>query len=380
MIEKRIYSLDVLRGFSLFGIIIMNIVAFSRDTIHLNPYSAFQEGSNFVLYALNVLFVHNSFYPIFAFLFGYGLSIMYANSQKRKQNFFPIVYRRLLAMLIFGILHGVLLFSGDILQSYALVGLIGVLFLWLDKRMMLIGAAIFFGLYVFIYIIPALIVGLIDPSLDYLGNNIEVANQVTRNFNSRDLPTIIEQTSSIFFEYFFVSDFFSYLFRVTSLLPLILLGMYAHRANIFEWIIKERTIARRIAFITMIIGLGIKSLPFIFYARYSIETASIYIGGVILAASYIIIIVLLCEQSTFRTLVTPISNLGKLSFSAYIGQSLMMFLIIYGFQWYGKLDLWETYLIALTIYIFELIVASIYLKQFKQGPLEWLWRKITYLK
>ncbi len=378
--KERIYSLDVLRGFSLFGIILMNIIGFTHDTFHMNPYVMFQYGWNRVLYSLEVLFVQNSFYPIFAFLFGYGLAMMHDSAKKRNKNFVPIVYRRLIAMIIFGVIHGMLIFSGDILQSYAIVTLVGALFLFVDRLYSLIAALFLWLMYAALYWVPTLAFALQHPDQDYMSSNPNAAAYSMNVFNSRDLSQIIELTQDNFFTYFFVSDVNSFLFRATSLLPLILLGMFAKRVNLFQLIVSNRRLSILLAGIFFILGLAIKSLPLMYYGRYSLDAVGIYTGGIILAAGYITTIVLLSENDSFKRWTLPISKVGKISFTTYITQSLLMFAMIYGFQLYGKMNLIETYAIAILIYLVNILFASLYLKRFKQGPLEYIWRKITYLE
>lgn len=126
--QQRIFELDALRGFSLLGIVLMNILTFSM------PYEEsflpdLVKGIDESLLRGVTLFVISSFYPIFTFLFGYGLAIMYKHSLKRSMKYYPFIYRRLIFLLILGALHGFLLFSGDILFSYAFTGMIAVLFI-----------------------------------------------------------------------------------------------------------------------------------------------------------------------------------------------------------------------------------------------------------
>lgn len=378
--KQRIYSLDALRGFSLFGIVIMNIVGFSHDTFHLNEYFMFNDFFNRGLLSLNVIFVHNSFYPIFALLFGYGLAMMKESADRRGARFIPLIYRRLGAMFIFGMLHGMLLFSGDILNSYAIVGMIGVWFLMIDRFFSLLGAAALWLYYLFIYLLPVFIKGIENPRYDYMGHNIPAAAKMAEQANSHDLGTIIHMTTSNFFDYFVIDDFDSLMFRVSSLLPIMLIGMYARRAHIFERVIQKPIFYYGVAAIFMMIGLLIKSLPIIFYGRTSYDTLCVYIGGVILSAGYMMIIILLSEHEIFRIWMKPVSNLGKLSFTAYILESLMMFIIVYGLGLFNRMDMMLTYSFAVLIYVVLLLSASLYLTKFKQGPLEWLWRKVTYLK
>ncbi|MDN5610115.1 MAG: DUF418 domain-containing protein, partial [Staphylococcus equorum] len=131
--QRRLFELDALRGFSLFGIILMNILVFSF------PYEetylpGVLNGANEGLFRIVTLFVISSFYPIFTMLFGYGLSIMYENSKRRGMSYYPFIYRRLVVLLIFGVLHGYFLFNGDILFGYGFTGMIAVLFIKLKPK------------------------------------------------------------------------------------------------------------------------------------------------------------------------------------------------------------------------------------------------------
>ncbi|GGB01198.1 DUF418 domain-containing protein [Macrococcus hajekii] len=376
---KRIYSLDILRGFSLLGIILMNIVGFTHDIFHLDPFFTFQYGLNRVLYAFNILFIQQSFYPIFAFLFGYGLMMMKDSADKRGDAFLPIIYRRLIALFVFGILHGIFLFSGDILQTYAVVMLIGAPLLFVDKKFSVIASIILFGYYVMNHIVPFVVNGLKLPRYDYVINDADRAAYVAQVFNSGHYADIIALNAQHFFQYFFVTDVQGLLFRLSSLLPLMLMGSYARRTGWFERVIEDkRNIKWAIGL--MISGLALKSLSLIFYGRYSAEAAGGYIGGVMVAASYMISIIKLSESSRFRQITGPMSLLGRMSFTVYILQSVIMFIITYSFKLYGQLNLIETYSIALVIYMSLIAFSWRYFSRFKQGPLEYLWRKITYLK
>ncbi|TDL96595.1 DUF418 domain-containing protein [Macrococcus carouselicus] len=377
--RQRIYSLDALRGFSLFGIILMNIVGFTHDTFHLDPFIMFQHGWNRVLYSIDVLFIKQSFYPIFAFLFGYGLTMMKESADRRGDDFRPIIIRRLLALFVFGMLHGMFIFSGDILQTYALVMLFGAPLLFVDKVFSVMTSIILLCYYVMNHIVPFVINGLQLPRYDYIVTDVQRAEQVMHIFNSRDGSEIIALNMHHFFQFFFVTDLEGLFFRLTSLLPLMLMGSYARRSGWFE-AIAQQSRYNRAAFLLLVTGLALKSLPLIFYARYSADAVGGYIGGVLVAAGYMLLIIRLSEHASFRNLTQPVSLLGRMSFTTYILQSVLMFMITYGFSLYGKLNLAATYAIAVLIYGLLVLTALIYFKRFEQGPLEYVWRKITYLK
>ncbi|MCY1025976.1 DUF418 domain-containing protein, partial [Mammaliicoccus sciuri] len=137
MAKQRIFSIDALRGFSLLGILLMNILTFAYPYQIINPFEFFQHQDG-AWFKISSLFIIASFYPIFAFLFGYGLSIMYQNSLDKGLNYYPMITRRLLFLLLLGIIHGVFIFYGDILSTYALLGLIAIIFVRLKPQYTLV--------------------------------------------------------------------------------------------------------------------------------------------------------------------------------------------------------------------------------------------------
>lgn len=88
---KRIESIDIMRGISIMGILFMNIVGFHMNEVFTNPLDYFQLPLDRILYYFDILFVHNSFYPIFSFLFGFGLAIMATNIRQRGGEFYTSV-------------------------------------------------------------------------------------------------------------------------------------------------------------------------------------------------------------------------------------------------------------------------------------------------
>ncbi|PTG41131.1 DUF418 domain-containing protein, partial [Staphylococcus cohnii] len=159
--QQRIFELDALRGFSLLGIVLMNILTFSM------PYEEsflpdLVKGIDQSILRVITLFVISSFYPIFTFLFGYGLAIMYKHSQRRAMKYYPFIYRRLTFLLILGALHGFLLFSGDILFSYAFTGMIAVLCIKKSSKKLFKIGVILYAIKVFILILPTFLVTYLD--------------------------------------------------------------------------------------------------------------------------------------------------------------------------------------------------------------------------
>ncbi|WP_414044869.1 DUF418 domain-containing protein [Macrococcus equi] len=378
---KRIDSIDVLRGISIIGILFMNIVGFHMNEVYTDPLIYFESPLDQLLYKLNILFIHNSFYPIFAFLFGFGLAIMAGNITKRGDNFIPILYRRVGALLIFGLLHGFFLFYGDILNVYAVLGSIAIIYLLLPNIFSLITAAILAVLYMF-KILPAMLAVMMQPgffSKDMFGFESS-QNEWLEVMSSGKLSKVIHYNQSFFYEGFAAINPDTTISYCLSILPFILIGMYVYRANLLSAIITHKTTMLVLSFGFALLGLTLKNLVIAYNISALSYDGFIYYGGVLLSISYIIWVTLLCEHTSVKKLFTPFQKMGKMSFTLYIMQSVFMFIIFYVFRLYGTLSMMQVYLVATAIVIFQMIFTTLYFKKFRLGPLEWLWRKITYLK
>ena len=122
----RIVAIDVLRGFALLGILVMNIQSVAMpDAAYMNP-TAYGEftGANFRVWLLSHVLADQKMMTIFSMLFGAGIVLMTGRAKATSGHSAAIHYRRMLAMLVFGLLHGYLLWYGDILYSYAMCGLV----------------------------------------------------------------------------------------------------------------------------------------------------------------------------------------------------------------------------------------------------------------
>ncbi|MGO3496578.1 MAG: DUF418 domain-containing protein [Staphylococcus equorum] len=376
--QRRLFELDALRGFSLFGIILMNILVFSF------PYEetylpGVLHGADEWLFRVVTLFVISSFYPIFTILFGYGLAIMYENSKRRGMSYYPFIYRKLVVLLIFGVLHGYFLFNGDILFGYGFTGMIAVLFIKLKPKTLIKSAAGLFIMKIVILVIPI--------SLAYCNKGRHEAS----NYSGKSLAQLVDiKQNGHYFEFLQVNGLeskYSVIDIVTraaylDLLPYILIGIAAQKLSLITKIQNNPRSAMTWGSTLFIIGYFIK-LPFALdYANNTFSVISSMVGGPILAMGYILIFVRLCQYAKAAKVLDIFKYPGKLSLSVYISQSII-FTFIYndiGLSLYNKLPLYQSYIIVVVVYSLQLLACYYYLKFFKYGPIEWLWRKITYLK
>lgn len=375
MAKQRIFSIDALRGFSLLGILLMNILTFAYPYQIINPFEFFQHQDG-AWFKISSLFIIASFYPIFAFLFGYGLSIMYQNSLDKRLNYYPMITRRLLFLLLLGIIHGVFIFYGDILSTYALLGLIAIIFVRLKPQYTLIALSIGIGIFVLLYLLPMILLKDVTQIESFVG--LQELERVNNILSSADYVSII----GFNLKYFGMNIANAILVGPFSILPIMLFGIYAHQINWFNKIKQYKNLYMVIGVVVLILGLAIKMIQIVLEGSVTSQLMSQMIGGPIVALSYIMFFVILCEDQTVRKILTPLQSIGKLSLTTYIMQSIICIIIFYGvgLNYYGKLPVLTIYIIGIVIYCVQLIVSYLYLLRFKQGPLEKLWRKVTYLK
>lgn len=376
--QQRIFELDALRGFSLLGIVLMNILTFSM------PYEesflpGLVKGIDQSILRVITLFVISSFYPIFTFLFGYGLAIMYKHSQRRAMKYYPFIYRRLTFLLILGALHGFLLFSGDILFSYAFTGMIAVLCIKKSSKKLFKIGVILYAIKAFILILPTFLVTYLDDpysTINISGFNVsEIVNlkQSGEYFNYLKV-NVVENTYNIIDTITFSAYF--------EFLPYVFLGMAAQKYNLVEKVQFAQNRYRHVLYacLMLIVGYAFKMPYVVDIGNQAFAIISAMIGGPLVAFGYILLFIYCCRFKQFSKTVNIFKYPGKLSLTVYLMQSFIFTFIYVGLGLYNKLPLYESYLIVLVVYSLQLIFCYVYLKFYRYGPIEWLWRKVTYLK
>lgn len=128
--QERIATIDILRGFSLLGILLVNMFGFYLPMPHISDLSNwFTEAQDIILQQLLDIYVQSSFYPLFSMLFGYGLAMQYVKAQSTGTNFYQFAPKRMIVLFAIGILHAVLIWWGDILTTYAFCGVFLIAFM-----------------------------------------------------------------------------------------------------------------------------------------------------------------------------------------------------------------------------------------------------------
>lgn len=389
-VKKRYAVLDALRGFALLGICLANFPEFSLWTFLSGEAQQAMPsaGTDYIVRWLQYIFVDGKFYTLFSLLFGIGFSIILNNAAQKGADGLRIFYRRMLILLGIGFLHLMLLWSGDILMLYAAMGLLLPCFRKLSDRSLLRWAALFLALPVLCDFICGLAgVTLSAPFTRAQWHFCGLYGITEDNFavwlkeagNYGDVLRFLVQGA---FErmYEFVDSH-----RYFKVLGLFLIGFCAGRKGIYKDPEKYRPLLRKVLAYGAAAGIPLSLVyawdamhgqPFGRAAHSLIYMLSVYPAGLAYAAAFCLLFLRNSGSSVWKWLAAP----GRMACSNYIGQSLIGIFVFYGIGLgYGTgIGLAGTELIAAGAYLFQMIFSMFWMKRFSFGPVEWIWRSLTY--
>ncbi|MFS0613686.1 DUF418 domain-containing protein [Lederbergia ruris] len=374
--RDRLHSLDSLRGFSLLGIFIVNMLSFHSPFSYYNPYEWWQY-DDLTSYMWIDILVQASFYPIFAMMFGYGIVLMRDRFRSKETSFWKVSVRRLLVLLMFGIIHAFLIWHGDILIIYALMGLLLLPMLRLSGPLLLsIGVAVYILPQLFMSFI-LIMVSFIDTST--LGDFTDIMNlQLSADVYANG--TFWEVTQRRVLDWYMTNGPASFIMIIFMILPFMMVGAGAAKLKWLEKANRHKVLWTVLFFVFLLLGLAGKILPIAFGQTISNQYIQDMIGGPLLSVAYIALIVLLMSSPFMAKLLKPLANTGRMSITIYLSQSIIGTLIFYsyGLGLYGKISVAGGTWLAIGIFVLQVIFAEIWLSKFKQGPVEKLWRMLTY--
>jgi len=390
--RERILALDLLRGFAVLGILVMNIQAFAEIfAAYENPtaYPHSLEGADYFVWLVSHLFADEKMMAIFCMLYGAGLVLLTSRIQARGQRPWPVYLRRSFWLLIFGLMHAYLLWSGDILVSYAICGvLVYPLRNLAPKRLLAIGLAV-----VALGSVLALAGGwsmqFWSPKqiADFMTDVWQPTAQQTAaqiagyrggwlaQMPFRAQESLVTQTSGLVF------------FTLWRAGGLMLAGMALYKLGLLTGSLSLR-LYRNLAIAGALFG-----LPLIAYgvhrnfeerwnARYAFFTGSQfnYWGSLGVSLAWICLLMIASQTPALRGAVNLLAAAGRMAFSNYILESVLCTLLFNGtgFGLFAKVSRIEEALVVLAVWMVVLAFSHFWMRRFFFGPLEWLWRSLTY--
>ena len=419
--KERIDIIDILRGVALLGILLMNIPYFSNPeqaNFNLRVYNETSGPNYYTWWAITGLF-EGTMRAMFTILFGAGCLLLVKRLENKPGiNPADIYYRRLLWLLLFGFINAfVFLWPGDILYPYALCGLFIFPFRNMKaKHLAYIGA--------FLLIVTVAKNTYTDYSkgaerkageqaisIENKGDNLTGEQQAAKDawlaaqersnpdnirkaadeekalMSGGDYPTIWAHLKNI--NIFLQStEFYNQTFL--DIMLLLFLGMAAFKAGM---ITGARSI--RFYFIAMVIGYIFGLAASYWYARnwilagfdraYYNDLAFVnlfQVKRILLAIGHFSLVMLLYKMGFAKRFMEWMRSVGQMAFTNYLMQSIICTTIFYGygFGYFGKWQRYETYYIVGAIWIFQVVFSVVWLRYYRFGPFEWIWRSLTYWK
>jgi uncharacterized protein len=385
----RYMSLDVLRGVAVLGILVMNVQSFSMvlaayfNPVALGPPSA----ADFAVWTATHLFADQKFITIFSMLFGAGVLLMARRVEARGGSAGVLHYRRMAALLLFGLLHTYLLWHGDILVTYAICGALVYPARSLASRELLIAGAVMASVASVLAIgggltlesWPAADKELVRRVFQPNADEIAMETAALRGGWWDQWPIRSAYTHS----YLTIELWILSVWRVTGMM---LVGMALLKLGILTG---ERP--RRFYVHMAAVGFGL-GLPLVAWglarniaANWSLQYAFFtgaqwnYWGSILMALGWTGLVIL-WQSGRMRELVFRVVAVGRMAFSCYILETLICTTIFYGhgLGLFGRVTRPWQIAICVVVWALLLIVAPFWLRHFRFGPLEWLWRTLTY--
>jgi uncharacterized protein len=412
--SERIASIDVLRGVAVLGILLMNILGFGlpRGSAEDPTIAGASTDADYWVWAVNSVLFGGKMRTIFSMLFGASVLLLIGRIDARGDGELAvdIHLRRNLWLVLFGIVHGyLLLWWGDILYAYGLIGLALVAFRRLTPRALLICGAVVLAIQVpktlsFERELRTAVAGVaaveratasgqplteeqkgsIEGWRETLANERPTAEATQKDIDERRqgylgnvaalVPRNARMESTIFYDFIFF-DIAGMMFLGMALFKLgifsatrsyrfyvtMIVAGYTIGVSLGTWVIHDWAIRHAFA-------VGAREWLF-----YDVERIAVTLG-------HVGVVMLVCKAGIFTSITRRLAAVGQMALTNYILQTVICGLVFFGrgFALFGQLARHQLYYVVAAVWIFQLIVSPVWLRHYRFGPLEWLWRSLTY--
>lgn len=392
---ERLLTLDALRGFAVMGILAMNVVAFAMPemaTVSPRAYGG-ETAGDIAAWALGFILFDGKMRGLFSILFGASMILIADRAEAAGQDAGTIHYRRMIWLGLFGLAHYFLIWWGDILFLYAVVGCIAFTFReWEPGRLIRWAAALFaigallhslfFGVQ-----LAAVHAGPESPMAaageaihdQYAAIDTQVAHELAlyRGSYPQILGERLDRAST---------PFAMLVMSLLETLPLMMIGMALLRngflAGAWEGARYRRAALRWLVpglLLTLLVAWAQWTSSFDYIVSINAFLAWAGPGRLMMTIAYAAMLILLIRRMSARAWMTRVAAAGRAAFSNYIGTSIVMTTIFYGYGLglFGAVGRWPLYLFCIGLWGVMLLWSQPWLDRYRYGPLEWLWRSLA---
>lgn len=416
---NRIKVVDMLRGVALLGILLMNIPYFALPDYFSEAFSNSPGTLNFWVNAVITIFFEGKMRALFGMLFGAGVLLFVMKKEQTGKPVHGLFYRRMFWLVLFGLFHAhVILWMGDILYLYGVCGMLVYLFRNMKPKYLVLGVPLvavlgFVAGTLFYQDIRAKRIAYVEAVKAQSQNQTLTAEQTKALTTWREIElTMIpnredakKNTEKMKSGYSTVASRVRPLafegqtkflpMEIPDSLALMLLGL-----ALFKWGFLTGQWSKQDYWKVVKIGYGV-GLPLVIYSFYysfqhfstleanlaRMEQVAINWVGLIypfqriaLVMAHAAALILLYQSGVLQNLFHRLAAVGQMAFTNYIMHSVIctLFFFGYGLNYFGRLEFYQIYFVALAIWVVQLLLSPVWLRSYVFGPLEWLWRSLTY--
>lgn len=380
--NERIASLDILRGLALLGILLMNMEAFVGPLdLSFTGIDPHWQGVDRWADAFVYIFVQGKFFTLFSLLFGAGFAVMAQRAEVAGRDFTRFYLRRSLGLLGIGLVHALLVWSGDILMVYALLSFALLAFReaprsWLPA----LGVASYLAAACLMLLLGALVALL--PADDAGTSGAKAAQaaieaQRLAYGQGSYLQAVAQRARDV------GTALAALLLVGPQVLGMFLIGAWfarsgaiaqpAQHRRLFAWL---RWVALPVGLLVMLVSVWL--LPYAAPGRFDLRSAGSYalttVAGLLMCLGY------LAWAMRWSRALQWLAPAGRMALSNYLAQSVVCTLVFYGYGlgWFEQMGRAWQLLFALVLFLLQVVFSHWWLARFRFGPVEWLWRAITY--
>lgn len=374
--KERAAIVDVLRGFALTGVLIANFTSYNDQQTPSAILKTISSPVDVALMHLNSVFVEWKFMTLFSILFGYGFGLILISLENKNINPVPFFLRRMFWLFILGCIH-TLFWWGDVLHLYAMSGILLLLFRKASSH------TIFTSSLLFMFILPVIVSFLFRDQPDYFTDtNLQVLYQQYKNGNLWD---VFRMNMNLYYHAFIITG--GDVHDIIETLGRFLFGYFLLRSKMFVLIENKKTFFLKVLLITAPVVVVYFMVRWLALSE-KIDTDAIAwepfikLGIISTTCFYASAIVLLFISFGQLRIFKALQALGKMTLTNYILISAILIIILYGigFGKLGELSMHVIWSFAAAWLLIEIIFSTQWLRAFRYGPTEWIWRQLTYQK
>lgn len=412
---NRIDIIDIIRGVALLGILVINIPHFGMDTYEAkDPTTA-----NFWVRLFNIIFFEGKMRALFSMIFGAGIVLFTSKKEQTGKSVTWLFYKRMFWLALFGLAHAHLfLWIGDILYFYGVIGMLAFLFRKMKAKYLAMGVPL---VAIISFTINTMFMQqLRSKYLDYLaakelkeagaelGEKELAALATYEQVRKEMLPNKEESKQHIALMKGSYSDVASHIrpkawkrqtqnlpFLIGDMLALMLLGIALYK---WGFLTMKWTLAQYKKTIWIGYGLGVPLVIYSFlfnrikfpttdaFKAYAVEHPIIWVDliydfqRILIMMAHVAMVILLYKNGYFTRILNGLRAVGQMAFTNYVMHTVICTLVFfgYGLNQYHEWEYYQLFYLVIAIWILQLALSPIWLKHFLFGPLEWLWRSLTY--